>query len=142
MPCQGYQLSPGNKTAPYGAQNYCCEIFIYSGNAGNTSGASIALYPGSNVSGETDSGCFHYGCASNNTTSNRLNNVYLAQYISDPLKKLTVWVQNTSWWGNPLIEVTTAGSWYQDTSMSSVLATTGFVVLPFNTVSTVRVDFQ
>ena len=39
--CQGYQLSPGNKTAPYGAQNYCCEIFVYSGNAGNTSGPSL-----------------------------------------------------------------------------------------------------
>jgi hypothetical protein len=65
--CQGYQLSSGNKTAAFGAQNYCCKIFIYSGNAVNTAGCSIALASGSNTSGQTDYGCFHYGFASNNT---------------------------------------------------------------------------
>jgi hypothetical protein len=48
-----------------------------------------------------------------------------------------VWVQSTAWWGNPMIEVATNGEWYQDVGMASALPTTGFIILPFQTLSTI-----
>jgi hypothetical protein len=50
------------------------------------------------------------------------------------LNDISVWIENTAWWGTPVIEVLTNGSWYQDTAMSQFLPTTGWVVLPFNTI--------
>ena len=80
---------------------------------------------------------FHHGFVSNISRFARPYNVCLCPYITDPLNKLTVWVENTSWWGNPMIEVATNGEWYQDTGMASILPTTGFIILPFNTLSTI-----
>ena len=111
--------------------------YIYSGSAGSITGPSIALSDNSNISGDVDYGCFHYGFVSNISRYPRPNSVFMCPNIYEPLTKLTVWVENTSWWGNPLIEVTTNGTWYQDTAMSSIFPTTGFIILPCNTVSTV-----
>ena len=49
-----------------------------------------------------------------------------------------IWIQNTAWWGNPLIEVSTNGSWYQDTNMSSNLPNTGWVTLQMKRISIVQ----
>ena len=135
---QGYELSNVKNGMPYAPKNYCCEIHIYSGNAASTStGPSIALVSGSNISGTTSHGCFHYGFVSNISKWARPNNVYLCPNISDPLNEVSVWIENTAWWGTPVIEVLTNGSWYQETAMSQFLPNTGWVVLPFNSVSTI-----
>jgi hypothetical protein len=73
----------------------------------------------------------------NNTKWARPNNVYLCPDITDPENTLTVWVQNTAYWGKPMITVDTNGTWYAQPAMSATLPNTGWVVLPFNTVSTV-----
>jgi hypothetical protein len=102
-----------------------------------SSGPSIALAPGSNISAATSHGCFHYGFVSNISKWARPYNVYLCPNISDPLNEVSVWIENSSWWGTPVIEVLTSGTWYQETAMSQFLPTTGWVVLPFNTISTI-----
>ena len=117
-------------------KNYCCQIHIYSGNAGSTSGPSIALTDDSNISGDDDYGCFHY-VVSNISRYPRPNNVFICPNIYEPLTKLTVWVENTAWWGNPMIEVSTNGTWYQDTAVSQFMPSTGYVRLPFYTVSAI-----
>ena len=63
----------------------------------------------------------------------RPNNVYSCPFI---FNKLTAWVENTAWWGNPMIDVATNGTWYQDTAVSQFMPSTGYVRLPFNTVLT------
>ena len=132
--CQGYQLAPSNKSTPNGPQNYCCEIYIYSGNAVDTSGPSIAL--AGNTSGQSDSGCFHYGFVSNKTRWARPVSVHLAPDISDPLNKVSVWVQSTAYWGIPMITVNTNGMWFPRGDKSATLPNTGYITLPY-TVSTV-----
>ena len=131
--CQGYQIAPSNKSTPYGPQNYCCEIYVYSSNAETTSFPSIAL-AGASVA---NSGCFHWGFVSNNTRWARPVNVYLAPDITDPLNKVTVWVESTPYWGTPMITVQTNGMWFTRSDKSATLPNTGYITLPFNTISTV-----
>jgi hypothetical protein len=40
---------------------------------------------------------------------------YLCPDIVDPANTLTVWVQNTAYWGKPMITVDTNGTWYAAT---------------------------
>jgi hypothetical protein len=145
MACQGYNLADSYKSPTNnGPQNYCCNIYIYSGNAiapGGLYGAnsnSIVLDTGSNTSGQNDNGCFHMGfyevmsvqCRSGTTNFNpSVSAVYLVPSISSPIDYVEIWVQNTSWWGNPLIEVSTNGTWYQNTAMTTALPNTGWVRL-------------
>jgi len=135
---QGYDLSNAKNGMPFAPKNYCCEIYIYSGNAtSTTTGPSIALVSGSNISGATSHGCFHYGFVSNVSKWARPYNVYLCPIISNPMYEVSVWIENSSWWGTPAIEVLTSDTWYQETAMSQFLPTTGWVVLPFNSISTI-----
>ena len=55
--------------------------------------------------------------------------VFLVPSISNPSNFLEVWVQSTSWWGQPLVEVSTNGTWYQSLAMTSALPNTGWVRL-------------
>jgi hypothetical protein len=119
---QGYDLSNVKNGMPFAPKNYCCTIHIYSGNAASlSSGPSIALVAGSNISAATSHGCFHYGFVSNISKWARPNNVYLCPNISDPLNEVSVWIENSAWWGTPVIEVLTNGTWYPETAMSQFL---------------------
>jgi hypothetical protein len=37
------------------------------------------------------------------------------------LNSVSIWVQNTAYWGTPLIEVMTNGDWSQDMAMLAIL---------------------
>jgi len=136
--CQGYDIVGSFKSVnPRNPQNYCCEIFIYSGNASSTYVVSIVLATNSNTSGQTDKGCFHWGFVSNNTKWARPNTVYLCPDINDPQNIVSVWVENTGFWGKPMITVDTNGTWTSQPIMSASLPSTGWIILPFNSVSTI-----
>jgi hypothetical protein len=94
---------------------------------------SIALAAGSNTSGLLDNGCFHYGFCSNNTKWARPLNVYLCPWLSNPTNNVDIWVRSTAYWGQPIVEVVTNGTWEQSTAQSTQLPSTGWVVLPFQT---------
>jgi hypothetical protein len=120
-------------TTPSAPQNYSCNIYIYSGNATNQytspGNNSIALEAGSNTSGLIDSGCFHYGFCTIDNKFAKPSNVFLCPTLSNPLNEVQVWVENTAYWGNPLIEVLTNGTWTNSHAVSTMLPYTGWLKL-------------
>ena len=88
---------------------------------------SIALDAGSNTSGRVDRGCSHHAFYEVIGMWATPNNVYLAPRIDDPSNFVSVWVQNTAYWGSPLITCETNGIWYRDGFLfsSTTLPNTG-----------------
>jgi hypothetical protein len=136
--CQGYGFATTYKALSYSRpQNYNCNIYIYSGNATSDiplSGQwalSAALDAGSNTSGQFDRGCFHMGFYEVVSAWALPSNVYIVPYIFDPSNYVSVWVQNTAWWGQPLLEVSTNGVYYRDGFLysSPTLPNTGWIRL-------------
>ena len=137
--CQGYGLTGGYKsTVQPSPQNYNCNIYIYSGNASaDVPGVpgkwalSLALDEGSNSSGGIDKGCYHYGFYEVASMWAKPGAVYIAPYFADPMNYVSVWVQNTAYWGRPLIEVSTNGLYYRDGFLlvSTALPNTGWIRL-------------
>jgi hypothetical protein len=120
MANQGYDVSTGINAQAFTPKNYCCEIYIHSSN--NFSSIST---------GVGTEGCYHYGFVINKSIFAKPENVYIFPDTTDPKNIISVWVQNTAFWGAPLIEVSTNGTWYHNTAMSATLPTTGFIQLPF-----------
>jgi hypothetical protein len=137
--CQGYGLTGNYKsTVQPSPQIYNCNIYIYSGNASaDVTGIpgkfalSLALDTGSNTSGRTDKGCFHYGWYEVASMWAKPSNVYICPYFSDPSNYFSVWIRNTAYWGRPLIEVSTNGVYYRDGFIlkSTALPNTGWIRL-------------
>jgi hypothetical protein len=130
---QGYEMaSSPNAATAYQPQNYCCEIYLYSGAGLN----SISL-GSTNTSGLTARGCFHYGFATVTTLWAKPDNVYLCPDIDDPVNRVSIWVKNTAYWGTPMVEVSTTGDWFQNQASSETLPNTGWVTLPLRTITMV-----
>jgi hypothetical protein len=128
---QGYAMTSGPNAATVGLpENYCCDIYIYSGGGVN----SISL-GSTNTSGRTAQGCFHYGFATVTTLWAKPEAVYLVPDIDDPVNKVSVWVNNTAYWGTPMVEASTNGDWFQNQAVSATLPNTGWITLPQKTIS-------
>ena len=114
---QGYGLTAGYKSTTYPSpQNYQLKIYLYSGNANAdvpTTGKyalSIALDAGTDATNK-NKGCFHFGIYEVVGMWAKPNNVYLCPFIDGPSNYVSVWVQNTAHWGQPLITCETNGLW-------------------------------
>ena len=130
---QGYAITSGANAATVGQpENYCCDIYIYSGGGIH----SISL-GSTNTSGRTTQGCFHYGFATVISLWAKPNAVYLVPDIEDPVNRVSVWVQNTSYWGTPMVEVNTTNDWFQNQAVSETLPNTGWITLPLRTITMV-----
>ena len=122
---QGYGITSGvNGVITRQPENYCCEIYIYSGGGVN----DISL-GSTNTSGTTARGCFHYGFATVTSFWAKPNAVYLCPDIDDPVNKVSIWVKNTSYWGTPMVEVNTNNDWFQNQAVSETLPNTGWITL-------------
>jgi hypothetical protein len=66
-------------------------------------------------------GVFIYGFCSNRYKWARPLNVYLCPWLSNPTNNVDIWVRSTAYWGQPIVEVVTNGTWEQSTAQSTQL---------------------
>jgi hypothetical protein len=126
-------MTSGPNAATVGQpENYCCDIHLYSGGGIH----SISLGD-TNTSGRTATGCFHWGFATVTSIWAKPNNVYLVPDIDDPVNRVSIWVQNTAYWGTPIVEANTNNDWFQNQAVSETLPNTGWVTLPLRRITMV-----